>query len=68
MKHKTLNNEKTADEWYEEGNAWRKQGDWQMAQNCYLKAVSLDPDNPAKTASEMLDEIMEFRYKDFYNP
>ena len=38
------------------------------AQNCYLEAVALDADSPAAAANEMLESIMAFRHKDYYNP
>ena len=44
----------TAEEYYQQGNAWRKQGD--------------DPESPAVAAKEMLDDIMSFYCKDYYNP
>ena len=58
----------TADEYYQQGNAYRKQSLWHEAMNCYTKAIELDPDSPAVTAREMLDDIMNFYYKDMYNP
>ncbi len=39
-----------------------------MAQNCYLEAIALDPNSPAATALEMLDDIQNFYHKDYYNP
>ena len=53
---------------YEEGNACRKKQQWAEAQNLYEQAAALDPQSPAVAAREMLHEIMEFRYKDYYNP
>ena len=58
----------TAQEFYEQGNAYRKQGNWQEAINCYLKAIELDPESPAVEAKQMLDDIMNFYHKDYYNP
>lgn len=58
----------TADEYYQQGNAYCKQSLWHEAMNCYTKAIELDPDSPAVTAREMLDDIMNFYYKDMYNP
>ena len=57
-----------AQEYYEQGNAYRKQGNWQEAINCYLKAIELDPESPAVEAKQMLDDIMNFYHKDYYNP
>ena len=53
---------------YETGNEWRRKGDFMRAQNCYLEAAALDADGPAVTANEMLEQIMAFRHKDYYNP
>ena len=58
----------TAQEWYEQGNACRKQGQWHEAINCYLQAIELDPDSPAVEAKHMLDDILAFYHKDAYNP
>ena len=58
----------TAEEYYQEGNAWRKQGDFKRALDCYMEAIALDPESPAVTAKEMLDNIMGFYCKDYYNP
>ena len=37
----------TAEDYYQQGNAWRKQGDFKRAIDCYLEAIALDPDSPA---------------------
>ena len=58
----------TADEYYRKGNEYRRQGDWQHAIDCYLVAISLDPDSPAVEAKEMLDSILSYYCKDIYNP
>ena len=58
----------TAQEYYEQGNAYRKAGNWQEAINCYIKAVELDPYSPAVEAKQMLDDIMSYYHKDYYNP
>ena len=34
----------TAQEWYEQGNAFRKESKWHEAINCYIQAIALDPD------------------------
>jgi tetratricopeptide (TPR) repeat protein len=59
---------KTAAEWYEQGNHYRRQADWQHAINCYLEAISLDPESPAVEAKRMIDDILNFYNKDAYNP
>ena len=45
----------TAQEWYEQGNAFRKESKWHEAINCYIQAIALDPDSPAVEAKRMLD-------------
>ena len=57
-----------SDELYERGNAFRKQGNWQEAINCYIEAIELNPDSPAVEAKVMLDDILNFYNKDAYNP
>lgn len=58
----------TANEYYELGNAHRRQGNWQEAINNYIEAVRIDPDSPAAEAKKMLDDILGFYHKDAYNP
>lgn len=58
----------TAEEYYRCGNRYRKEGNWQMAINCYVAAKELDPKSPAVEAKEMLDDILNFYNKDAYNP
>lgn len=58
----------TAEEYYKTGNEWRRKGDYKKAHDCYSEAIALDPDSPAVTALEMLDNIMSFYCKDYYNP
>lgn len=58
----------TAQEWYEQGNAFRKESKWHEAINCYIQAIALDPASPAVEAKRMLDDIMAFYCKDMYNP
>ena len=53
-----------AEDYYQQGNAWRKQGDFKRAIDCYLEAIALDPESPAVAAKEMLDDIMNFYCKD----
>ena len=55
-------------DYYAQGNAYRKQGNWQEAINCYIKAIELDPESPAVEAKRMLDDILDFYNKDMYNP
>ena len=58
----------TAEEYYQQGNAWRKTGDFKRALDSYMEAIALDPERPAVAAKEMLDDIMNFYCKDYYNP
>lgn len=58
----------TANEYYELGNQFRKQGNWQEAINNYIVAIELDPDSPAVEAKRMLDDILDYYCKDMYNP
>ena len=57
-----------AEDYYQQGNAWRKQGDFKRALDSYMEAIALDPESPAVAAKEMLDDIMNFYCKDYYNP
>ena len=36
-----------AEDYYQQGNAWRKQGDFRRAIDCYLEAIALDPESTA---------------------
>ncbi len=58
----------TAEEYYREGNLFRRKGDWQNALNCYIAAIELDPDSPAVEAKRMIDDILGYYCKDIYNP
>lgn len=58
----------TAEEYYRLGNEYRRKSDWQHAIDCYLEAISLDPDSPAVQAKQMLDSILSYYCKDIYNP
>lgn len=58
----------TAEEYYQKGNEYRQAGNWQMAINNYLEAIALDPESPAVHAKAMLDDILNFYHKDYYNP
>ena len=57
-----------AETFYQRGNEYRRQGNWQEAINCYLEAIELDPDSPAVHAKQMLDDILNYYNKDLYNP
>lgn len=58
----------TAEEWYQKGNEYRKQGDWKHAIDCYLEAIEFDAESPAVEAKKMIDDILNFYHKDAYNP
>ena len=58
----------TAEEYYQQGNAWRKKGDFKRALDSYMEAIALDPESPAVAAKEMLDVIMNFYCTVYYNP
>ena len=49
------------------GNAWRKKGNWKMAMDNYLEAVTLNPESPAAQALDIANEILDFYNKDMYN-
>ena len=55
-------------ELYEQGNDYRRQGNWQEAINSYIQAIELDPDSPAVEAKAMLDDILNYYHKDAYKP
>ena len=58
----------TAQEYYLQGNAYRKHAEYKPALDWYMEAIALDPDSPAVVAKEMLDNILGFYCKDYYNP
>ena len=49
------------------GNAYRKQGNWQLALNNYLEAIARNPESPALQAHKMVMDILNFYNKDMYN-
>lgn len=65
---KTENRALSAEDFYQLGNEYRRQGNWQMAINNYMEAIELDPESPAVEAKKMLDDILNFYHKDAYNP
>ncbi len=58
----------TDEEYYRQGNEYRRQGNWQKAIECYAEAVAINPDSPAGKAREMLLNILGYRCKALYNP
>jgi len=63
-----MNNKESAELLYQQGNGFRKAGNFSEAINCYIKAIELDSESPAVEAKKMLDDIMAFYCKDMYNP
>lgn len=53
--------------YYLQGNAYRKQGNWQQALNKYQRAIDLNPQSPATNARQMVMDILNFFNKDMYN-
>ncbi|MBQ9671275.1 MAG: tetratricopeptide repeat protein [Prevotella sp.] len=53
---------------YQQGNDYRRAGNFAEAINCYIEAARMDPESPAVEAKKMLDDIMAFYCKDMYNP
>ena len=63
-----IQEEPTQDEpYYLLGNAYRIQGNWQLALNNYLEAIERNPDSPAVNAHKMMMDILNFYNKDMYN-
>ena len=58
----------TAEEFFRQGNEFKKKGDLKNAMNCYLEAIELDPESPDLEAKKMLEDIFHFYNKDAYNP
>ena len=53
---------------YEQGNQHRRNQQWSLAINAYEQAAALDPSSPAVHARQMLQQIMDYRCKEYYNP
>ena len=63
-----IQRDSTDDEpYYLLGNAYRKQGNWQLALNNYLEAMERNPESPAVQAHQMMMDILNFYNKDMYN-
>lgn len=58
----------TAEEYYQQGNEHRRKGNYGEALSCYMAAIEMDPESPAVHAKEMLDSIMAYYCRDYYNP
>ena len=50
------------------GNIHWKHGRQGEAMSCFLKAVAINPDSPAKVALEHAREVSDFFNPDIYNP
>jgi nicotinate-nucleotide adenylyltransferase len=58
-----------AELYIERGKCYFRQNEWGSAINDFRKAQQLAPEmEDAKQYLEMAEEILEFRYKDIYNP
>ena len=55
-------------DYYEQGTAYRRQGNWHKALEGYAEAIELNPDSPAVHARDMLNSILGFYSKDALNP
>ncbi len=64
----TQNNKSDDDAFFRLGNAYRKAGNNAQAIRCYLTAVEINQNSPAKEAHKMMMDILEFRNTDLYNP
>lgn len=64
-----LSQQESADLYIERGKCYYRQNEWGSAINDFRKAEELQPDRQeARQFREMVEEILEFRYKDIYNP
>ncbi len=55
--------------YFERGKLYYRQNDFGRAMNDFLKTKELNPAHPeAEEYVRMVCEILEFRYKDIYNP
>ncbi len=63
-----MTNKEKAEAYYQQGNEYRKQSDWQHALECYNHAIELDSASPAVKAKEMLDNILSYYCKAMFNP
>ena len=64
-----LSQEESAELYIERGKCYYRQNNWGNAINDFRKAEDLKPElEEARQFREMVEEILEFRYKDIYNP
>lgn len=53
----------------ERGKIYYRMQDWGNALNDIMKALELDPSSgEARTYEKMINDILDYRYKDYYNP
>lgn len=52
--------------YYEKGNLFYSQGQWKEAMECYMEAIHLNPQSPAKYSLKMVENILGFYNKDIY--
>ena len=53
----------------ERGNCYFRRNEWGPAINDFRRAEQFAPENDeARQYIDMADEILQFRYKDIYNP
>ncbi|MCF0182732.1 MAG: tetratricopeptide repeat protein [Bacteroidaceae bacterium] len=57
----------TEAEWMETGNECRRRNDWKGAIEAYSNALALNPESPARTAREMVENILAFGNQQIYN-
>ena len=63
-----MTNQEKAEQYFQQGNQFRKQSDWQHALECYHHAIELDPTSTAVKAKEMVDIILNYYCKEMFNP
>ena len=64
-----IEKDKTCDEaYFLLGNAYCKKNAWQQALNAYCQAIDINPESPATTAYQHIQEILSFFNHDLYNP
>ncbi len=50
------------------GKAHLKKQEWHLAQSAFLKAEALNPQGNARQYCSLIEDIMQFYHKDYYNP
>lgn len=63
------NDDNNAELYIERGKCYFRRQEWGMAINDFRRAIEINPEaTEARQFIEMTQEILEFRYKDIYNP